>query len=81
MASIPRYVSSSKTINIRQFTADAGVRTGTFFMPLEVVDVLIRSEAREIFTSSHALANPAEEAGRYPGDGGGGESRRMITQP
>jgi hypothetical protein len=66
VASIPRYVSSSKTINIRQFTADAGVRTGTFFTKLEGVDVLIRSQAREIFTSSHALANPAEEAGSIP---------------
>ena len=65
MAGIPRYVSPSKTINIKQFAADAGARTGAFFKPLEVVDVLIRSQAREIFASSHALASPADEAGRF----------------
>jgi hypothetical protein len=64
VAGTPRCVSPSKTINIKQFAADAGARTGAFFTPLEVVDVLIRSQAREIFARSHALASPADEAGR-----------------
>ena len=65
VAGIPRSVSPLKTINIKQFADAAGARAGAFFTPLEVVDVLIRTQAREIFASSHALSSPADEAGRF----------------
>ena len=64
VAGIPRSVSPLKTINIKQFADAAGTRAGAFFTPLEVVDVLIRTQAREIFASP-MLCEPADEAGRF----------------